>query len=63
MRNHEAIEDLSGEFDESMYMEGVNDVLFELERWPNFRRCVNRWLIGYPTYKGFPIFMPLNQDV
>ena len=48
---------------ESFYMGAVRDVSFELERWSNFRRCVNLWLDRYPEFKDYPIFTSLLQDV
>ena len=47
---------------EAFYMGAVRDVPFELERWSNFRRCVNLWLDRYSEFKDYPIFTPLLKD-
>jgi len=48
---------------ESVYMAAVRDVPIELERWSNFRRCVNLWLNRYPEFKDYTIFNQINQDI
>ena len=42
--------------DERLYDGFKRDVPFEMERWPNFRTFVKRWLDSYPTMKDHDIF-------
>lgn len=44
--------------DASLYEAASRDVPFELQRWPNFRRCVNLWLERYPELREMAIFSP-----
>ncbi len=46
----------NGLVDDGFYLMAKKDVLFEVERWPNFGISVNRVLNNYPEFKAYAIF-------
>jgi len=46
----------NGLMDEGFYHAAKTDVEVEMDRWPNFRRFVKRWLDAYPEFKNREIF-------
>jgi len=53
----------NGLTDEGFYDSAKRDVSFELQRWPNFRPCVNLWLDRYPEFKELGIFLPFRESL
>ena len=53
----------NGLVDEGTFNTAKKDVLFELERWPNFKSCAVLWLGRYPEWAEFEIFAPLADQV
>jgi len=48
----------SGQIDENFYAAGAKDVQIEIDRWPNFRSAIERWLSNYPELAHYEIFRP-----
>ena len=46
------------QLEDAVYAACAKDVEVELDRWPNFRQGVERWLANYPENAHYPIFRP-----
>ena len=51
----------NGLIDDGFYQMAKKDVLFEIERWPNFAVSVGRVMDNYPAFKAYPIFESIEQ--
>ena len=49
----------SGQIDKNLYAAGLKDVRVEMDRWPNFRPAVQRWMDSYPENAKHDIFQPM----
>jgi len=47
------------QLDEETYRACAKDVSIELNRWPNFRPALERWLSNYPEHKQREIMQPI----
>lgn len=47
------------QLDEETYRACVKDVSIELNRWPNFRQALERWLSNYPEHRHREIMQPI----
>ncbi len=48
----------NGQVDEAFFAAGMKDVQIEIDRWPNFRSSIRRWLSNYPELAHYEIFQP-----
>ena len=51
-----------GLVDESIWAGATRDVEVTMNRWPNIRQPVKRWLKNYPDFKDFEIFGTIDED-
>ena len=47
------------QLDRETYQACAKDVSIELDRWPNFRPALERWLSNYPEHKNREIMQPI----
>jgi hypothetical protein len=52
----------NGQSDDVSYGSGVTDARVEIDRWPNFRPAVERWMATYPEARSAKIFRALEVD-
>lgn len=52
----------NGQTDESTYAGGMKDAQIEIDRWPNFRSAVERWMNTYPEVSSTAIFRQLKKS-
>jgi hypothetical protein len=49
------------QIDEALFGAVARDVQFQLNRWPNLRQPVERWLQNYPDLGRYNIFKAIDQ--
>ena len=50
-----------GLIDESIWAGVTRDVEVAMNRWPNMRQTVERWLNNYPDFKDFEVFRAISR--
>ena len=50
-----------GLVDEALFAGAVKDVGIAMNRWPNMRQSVERWLSNYPDFKDSEIFKAIDH--
>ena len=50
-----------GLVDESIWAGVVKDIEVAMNRWPNMRQSVERWLNNYPAFRDFELFKTIDQ--
>ena len=50
-----------GLIDESIWAGVMRDVEVVMNRWPNMRQTVERWLNNYPDFKDFEVFRAISR--
>ncbi len=51
-----------GQVDDGWLAAGIVDARHEIDRWPNFRPAVERWMATYPTNSDTAIFNALKES-
>lgn len=48
----------NGQVGRAFFVAGLKVVQIEIDRWPNFRASITRWLSNYPELAHYGIFQP-----